>query len=69
MPEYTGRPQPLITGRELLAAGYAPGPRFREMLTAAEDAQLEGAIATPEEAMRLLRERFGEAHPESPEPA
>ena len=52
------RPKPLITGRELIAAGYAPGARFREMLRAAEDAQLEGTIATAEEALKLVRERF-----------
>ena len=52
------RPQPLITGRELIAAGYPPGARFREMLRAAEDAQLEGTIATAEEALQLVRERF-----------
>jgi len=58
MPEEAVRPQPLITGRELIAAGYTPGARFREMLRAAEDAQLEGSIATPEEALQLVRERF-----------
>jgi len=58
MPEESVRPKPLITGRELIAAGYAPGAGFREMLRAAEDAQLEGAIATTEEALRLVRERF-----------
>ena len=29
------------------------------MLQAVEDAQLEGAITTPDEAMALVRERFG----------
>jgi poly(A) polymerase len=58
MPEEAVRPRPLITGRELIAAGYAPGARFREMLHAAEDAQLEGAVATPEEALQLVRKRF-----------
>lgn len=58
MPREAMRPQPLITGRELIAAGYTPGARFREMLRAAEDAQLEGSIATPEEALQLVRERF-----------
>ena len=58
MPEAIVRPKPLITGRELIAAGYAPGARFREMLRAAEDAQLEGSIATAEEALQLVRERF-----------
>jgi poly(A) polymerase len=58
MPEGIVRPKPLITGRELIAAGYAPGAQFREMLRTAEDAQLEGTVATAEEAMRLVRERF-----------
>ncbi len=53
------RPRPLVTGRDLIAAGYPPGPAFKEMLTAVEDAQLEGAIATAEEALALVRERFG----------
>jgi len=58
MPEEAMKPKPLITGRELIAAGYPPGARFREMLRAAEDAQLEGTIATAGEALQLLRERF-----------
>jgi len=61
MPEETVRPKPLITGRELIAAGYRPGAGFKEMLRAVEDAQLEGAIGTTDEALRLVRERFGEA--------
>jgi poly(A) polymerase len=60
MDEETVRPKLLITGRELIAAGYTPGARFKEMLRAVEDAQLEGAIATAEEAMALVRERFGQ---------
>ncbi|MGD0732231.1 MAG: CCA tRNA nucleotidyltransferase [Terracidiphilus sp.] len=59
MPEETVRPKPLITGRELIAAGYKPGAGFKEMLRAVEDAQLEGVIATADEAMRLVKERFG----------
>jgi poly(A) polymerase len=58
MPEEAVRPAPLVTGRELIAAGYRPGAAFREMLSAVEDAQLEGAIATPAEAMALLQSRF-----------
>ncbi len=50
------RPQLLVTGRDLIAAGYQPGPRFKEMLAAAEDAQLEGRIVTMEEGLRLLAE-------------
>ena len=59
MPEEAVRPVPLLTGRELIAAGYRPGALFRAMLHAVEEAQLEGAIATAEEAMALVRERFG----------
>jgi poly(A) polymerase len=58
MPEEAVRPQSLITGRELIAAGFAPGARFKEILRAVEDAQLEGTINTEKEAMSLVRERF-----------
>jgi len=58
MTEEIVRPKPLITGRELIAAGYKPGAGFREMLQAAEDAQLEGEVRTGEEALKLVRERF-----------
>ncbi len=51
-------PAPLLTGRELIAAGYRPSPQFKEMLTLAEDAQLEGAVTTAEEALALVRERY-----------
>ena len=58
LPEEVVRPTPLITGRDLIAAGYAPGPAFKQMLRAVEDAQLEGTIATAEEALRLVRKLF-----------
>jgi len=54
MPEEKIRPQPLLTGDDLIAAGYKPGPQFKELLTAVEDAQLEGAISTKEEALSLV---------------
>jgi len=55
-------PKLLVTGRDLIAAGYAPGPKFKAMLEAAEDAQLEGAVSTPDEALSLVRKRFGKSH-------
>ena len=58
MPDEAVRPQLLLTGRELIAAGYQPGAAFKQMLRAVEDAQLEGAIATPAEALAFLRDRF-----------
>jgi poly(A) polymerase len=59
VPSEAIQPSPLITGRDLIAAGYAPGPRFKKMLEAAEDAQLEGGIATSAEALRFVQNRFG----------
>jgi len=61
LPEEQIRPQPLITGDDLIAAGYQPGPLFKELLAAVEDAQLEGAITTREEAMGLVRSRMEQA--------
>jgi tRNA nucleotidyltransferase/poly(A) polymerase len=48
-------PPPLLTGKDLIAAGYEPGPWFSRVLAAAEDAQLEGRIATKEEALQLAK--------------
>lgn len=57
------RPKLLVTGRDLIATGYVPGPSFQAMLTAVEDAQLEGTVTTAEEALALVRERFGPGSP------
>jgi len=59
MPAEQVRPEPLITGNDLIAAGFEPGPQFKEWLTAVEDAQLEGAIRTKEEAMELVKTKSG----------
>jgi len=52
------RPEPLLTGRELIAEGYRPGPAFKEMLLAVEEAQLEGSIGSADEAMALIRAQY-----------
>lgn len=52
------RPRPLVTGDDLIALGYPPGPRFKEILSAAEDAQLEGRVQTQEEALEFVRREF-----------
>jgi poly(A) polymerase len=54
------KPEPLITGDDLIAAGYQPGPGFSRMLHTVEDAQLEGRIQTLGEALELVRETFGD---------
>jgi len=58
MPAEEVRPTPLLTGRELIAAGYQPGAAFKTMLHAVEEAQLEGSIHTTEEALALIRSQF-----------
>src|SRR5579862_1454674 len=52
------RPKPLLTGRDLIEAGYAPGPVFGQMLAAVEDAQLEGRLQNKEDALALVRAEF-----------
>jgi poly(A) polymerase len=52
------RPAPLLTGADLIAAGYRPSPQFKPMLALAEDAQLEGAAGTREEALALVQSHF-----------
>jgi poly(A) polymerase len=56
IPEEHVKPQLLVTGRDLIEAGYRPGPRFKEMLALAEDAQLEGRIHSRNEGLELVRE-------------
>ena len=60
MGEEVFRPKLLLTGEDLIAAGYKPGPGFKKMLEAAEDAQLEGVLTSKEQALRMVREVFGE---------
>jgi len=52
------RPAPLLTGRDLIAAGYRPSPQFKPMLALAEDAQLEGSITTPGQALALVQATY-----------
>jgi poly(A) polymerase len=61
MPSEEVHPVPLLTGRDLIAAGYKPGPQFKAMLQLAEDAQLEGSLATAEQALALVQDHFGPA--------
>jgi putative nucleotidyltransferase with HDIG domain len=52
-PEEVLRPPRLVSGEDLIAMGLTPGPAFRRILDAVEDAQLEGTVTTREEALRL----------------
>jgi hypothetical protein len=50
------RPTPLITGHDLIALGIRPGPSYKDLLAAAEDAQLECQIESREEALDFVRQ-------------
>jgi poly(A) polymerase len=55
-------PPPLVTGRDLIALGWKPGPHFGPILETIQTAQLEGTLATPEEALAWIRQN----HPQQP---
>jgi poly(A) polymerase len=52
------RPSPLVTGEDLIAEGHVPGPKFREILSAVEDAQLEGRLTARDAALEFVRREF-----------
>jgi poly(A) polymerase len=58
LPREAIRPAPLVNGQDLIAMGYAPGPRFKEILTAVEDAQLEGELGSRDAALDFVRSQF-----------
>jgi poly(A) polymerase len=59
-PEEEIRPAPLISGEDLIQNGWTPGPQFRTVLQAIEDAQLEGTLHTREEAISFVETNFRE---------
>jgi poly(A) polymerase len=52
------RPTRLLTGDDLNEMGYPPGPQYQRILSALEDAQLDGALATREEAINFVRRHY-----------
>ncbi len=58
IPAATMRPSPLVTGDDLIADGRIPGPKFREILGAVEDAQLEGRLLSRDAALDFVRREF-----------
>ncbi|GAA5483001.1 CCA tRNA nucleotidyltransferase [Haloferula sargassicola] len=51
-------PAPLITGRDLIERGEKPGPHFKAILEDAQTEQLEGRLASREEALDWLEARL-----------
>ncbi|MBX3360719.1 MAG: CCA tRNA nucleotidyltransferase [Phycisphaeraceae bacterium] len=48
-------PDPLVTGDDLVEAGWSPGPAFKRVLDTVYDAQLEGVIVSQAQGMELAR--------------
>ena len=51
-------PPPLVRGDDLIALGLKPGPKFGEILEAAETRQLEGTLRNREEALEWLKREY-----------
>ena len=51
-------PPPLLSGRDVLALGWKPGPKIGEILEAVQNRQLEGALTSREEALEWIKAEF-----------
>jgi poly(A) polymerase len=60
-------PPPLITGHDLIEAGYKPGPLFKEILDAVEDLQLERTLLTRDDALQYVSKTFPLAEESKPQ--
>ncbi len=61
-------PAALLTGDDLIASGFSPGPAFGRWLDGAYDAQLEGRVTTREGALALVRALVSEEQSPGVEP-
>lgn len=63
------RPDPFVTGRDLIALGLRPGPAFKRWLEEAYVEQLEGRFSDREDALAWLRRCTADAEKDGvPEP-
>ncbi len=51
-------PPPLVTGHDLIALGWKPGPKFKEVLDAVQTRQLEGSLRQREEALAWVKSAY-----------
>jgi poly(A) polymerase len=54
-------PPRLLTGEDLKAMGFRPGPLFKEILRAVEEGQLEGRLIGREDALDFVRREYQQA--------
>ena len=53
-------PSPLVTGKDVISLGYEPGPKVGQILRFVQEKQVTGEVKTREDALRLLKEEFGQ---------
>lgn len=58
LPPQQLKPAPLLSGDDLIEMGYTPGPLFSEILSAVEDAQLDGDLDSSEKARAFVTEHW-----------
>ncbi len=56
------KPPPLVTGRDLLALGFTPGPFLGAVLRELEELQLDERLPSKEAALALARQRLAESN-------
>ncbi len=59
LPEEELNPEPLLSGSDLIQAGFKPGPQFQRVLEAVRDEQLEKHLHTTEEALAFAKANWG----------
>ncbi len=53
-----GNVHPLLTGKDLKDMGYVPGKQFKKMLTALQDAKLDGKVQNREDERNFITKNF-----------
>ena len=56
-------PPPLLTGRDLIGLGWKPGPKFKVVLDAVQNRQLEGTLRTRDEALEWVTREYVKPRP------
>ena len=49
----------LLTGDDLIALGFKPGPGFKKILQTVEEAQVSGELHTHSQALQFVRQKWG----------
>lgn len=66
LPPEVVKPVPLLTGHDLLALGFKPGPWVGQVLREVEELQLEERLSSPAAALAYARQRQAELRNAAP---